>query len=244
MTRYFLHSFPKSWFSGRGWGQQLFRFRSPALQRMARTSSLNCLSCRNHCQTPDSLNCLPLFTESTFFPLKSASSHPLPKIGSDFHRTVPQSSSHIGPRLVLSVEREAGGWMGDSGRREGSQRRTGSLTSNLQGRALYGPMPVKTETFRELWAPLVHTNFGGNSYGPIIGPYLFLGKFVWTNGPESSSKVSPYIGIGPWMAIPEFATVAQLGTEFGQGDATKQKSVKRSVFSLNEGRAFSERRCW
>ena len=33
--------------------------------------------------------------------------------------------------------------------------------------------------------------------------YLFLGKFVWTNGPESSSKVSPYTGIGPWMALPK-----------------------------------------
>ena len=31
---------------------------------------------------------------------------------------------------------------------------------------------------------------------------FFLGKFVWTNGPESSSKVSPYTGIGPWMALP------------------------------------------
>ena len=71
-----------------------------------------------------------------------------------------------------------------------------------QGRALYGPIPVKTETFRALWAPLVHTNFGGSSYGPIIGPYLFLRKFVWTNGPESSSKVSPYTGIGPWIALP------------------------------------------
>ena len=30
----------------------------------------------------------------------------------------------------------------------------------------------------------------------------FLGKFAWTNGPESSSKVSPYTGIGPWMALP------------------------------------------
>ena len=30
----------------------------------------------------------------------------------------------------------------------------------------------------------------------------FLGKFVWTNGPESSSKVSPSTGIGPWMAPP------------------------------------------
>ena len=72
---------------------------------------------------------------------------------------------------------------------------------NHQGRALYGPIPVKTETNRELSGSLVHTNFGGNPYGPIIGPYHFLGKFVWTNGPESSSKVSPYTGIGPWMAL-------------------------------------------
>ena len=78
------------------------------------------------------------------------------------------------------------------------------LTGFQQGRALYGPIPVKTESFRELRAPLVHTNFGGNSYGPIIDPYLFLAKFAWTNGPESSSKVSPYTGIGPWMAIPSF----------------------------------------
>ena len=39
---------------------------------------------------------------------------------------------------------------------------------------------------------LVHTFSWGNSYGP------------WTNAPESSSKVSPYTGIGPWMAIPRF----------------------------------------
>ena len=80
-----------------------------------------------------------------------------------------------------------------------------------QGRALYGPIPVKTKTFGELSGPLVHTNFGGNSYGPIIGPYLFLGKFVWTNGPESSSKVSPYTGIGPWMALPSYWPVLQTG---------------------------------
>ena len=46
---------------------------------MACTSSLNCLSCRNPYQTPDSLSCLPLFTEKPFLSLKSASSHPLPK---------------------------------------------------------------------------------------------------------------------------------------------------------------------
>ena len=33
---------------------------------------------------------------------------------------------------------------------------------------------------------------------------------------------------------------ALIGTEFGEGYATKQKSVKRSAFSLNEGTAFSE----
>ena len=34
---------------------------------MARTSSLNCLSCRNPYQTPHSLNPSPLFTENPFF---------------------------------------------------------------------------------------------------------------------------------------------------------------------------------
>ena len=50
----------------------------------------------------------------------------------------------------------------------------------------------------------------GNSYGPIIGPYLFLGKLVWTNGPESSSKVSPYTGIGPWMALPSWGCILEV----------------------------------
>ena len=45
---------------------------------MARTSSLNCLSCRKLYQTPHSLNCLPPFQWKTIFFLKSASSY-LPK---------------------------------------------------------------------------------------------------------------------------------------------------------------------
>ena len=73
---------------------------------------------------------------------------------------------------------------------------------SLQGRSLYRPIQVKTETFRKLSGPLVHTNFGGNSYGPIIGLYLSLVKFVWTDGPEKFSNVSPYTSIGPWMALP------------------------------------------
>ena len=47
---------------------------------MARTSSLNCLSCRNPYQT-SLIHWIasPLFTENPFYSLKSASSHPLPK---------------------------------------------------------------------------------------------------------------------------------------------------------------------
>ena len=69
----------KSWFSGRAWRQQLFNFQSPAVQWMAQTSSLNCLSCRDPYQAPGSLNCLPPFHWKPLFSLKSASSHPLPK---------------------------------------------------------------------------------------------------------------------------------------------------------------------
>ena len=50
----------------KGWGQQLFNFQSPAVHWMARTSSLNCLSCRNPYQIPLSLNPSPLFTEKPF----------------------------------------------------------------------------------------------------------------------------------------------------------------------------------
>ena len=57
----------RSWFLGGGFGQQLFNFRSPAVHWMARTSSLNCLSCRNPYQTPHSLNPFPLFTENPLF---------------------------------------------------------------------------------------------------------------------------------------------------------------------------------
>ena len=34
-------------------------------------------------------------------------------------------------------------------------------------------------------------------YGPMIGPYEFPPKFVWTNGEQSSLKVSVLTGIGP-----------------------------------------------
>ena len=49
---------------------------------------------------------------------------------------------------------------------------------------------------------MVHINFRGNSYEPMAPLPLFSLKFVWTNGPKSSPKVSPETGIGPWIALP------------------------------------------
>ena len=128
-----------------------------------------------------------------------------------------------------SLNKETPGWdvafVGDS--QKGSPK--GCLPVLFQGSALYGPIPVKTETFRELSGPLVHTNSGGNSYGPIIGLYLFLGKFVWTNGPESSSKVPPYTGIGLWMAFSQFF----LDNETGQKEKKEEDRKKRKITERN-----------
>ena len=66
-----------------------------------------------------------------------------------------------------------------------------------------------SENFERHWS--IRISGGKFIWTTIIGPYLFLGKFVWTNGPESSSKVSPYTGIGPWMALPSNATQKQKG---------------------------------
>ena len=88
----------KSWFSGRGWGQQLFSFQIPAVQWFARTSSLNYLSCRNPYHTPHSLNCLTLLHWKTLFQWKVLRHIPFPKEGSDRcvrkHPQGPQSWEH------------------------------------------------------------------------------------------------------------------------------------------------------
>ena len=71
---------------GRGWAQQLFTFQSPAVHWMARTSSLNCLSCRNPYQTTHSLNCLPPFHwKPLFFTEKCFVASPPPKSALIFH---------------------------------------------------------------------------------------------------------------------------------------------------------------
>ena len=53
------------------------------------------------------------------------------------------------------------------------------------------------ETLDELSEPLVHMNFPRKRYGPMIGPCESPPKFVWTNGAQSSLKVSVLTGIGP-----------------------------------------------
>ena len=63
----------------------------------------------------------------------------------------------------------------------------------------YRSRPKLAENFERHWSIRIS---GEIHMDKSIGPYLFLGKFVWTNGPESSSKVSPYTGIGPWMVLP------------------------------------------
>ena len=67
----------------------------------------------------------------------------------------------------------------------------------LLGRGIHGPLPVQGETLEKLSGPLVHTNFPRKRYGPMIGPYKYPPKFVWTNGAQSSLKVSVLTGIGP-----------------------------------------------
>ena len=69
----------KSWFSGRGWGQQLFNFR---VRRFTESPGpLHWIAFPLEILTKPSIHWIasPLFTEKPFFPLKSASSHPLPK---------------------------------------------------------------------------------------------------------------------------------------------------------------------
>ena len=63
--------------------KSLFSFQSPAVQWMARTSSLNCLSCRNPYQMPDSLSCLPPFHWKTLFFTEKCFVASPSKIGSD-----------------------------------------------------------------------------------------------------------------------------------------------------------------
>ena len=75
----------KSWFSERGWGQQLFSFQSPAGHWMAWISSLKCQSLPN----PSFTECLPPFHWKALFSPKKILFHwkvlcriPFPKIGS------------------------------------------------------------------------------------------------------------------------------------------------------------------
>ena len=70
----------------------------------------------------------------------------------------------------------------------------------------YRSRPKLSENFERHWSIPIS---GEIHMDQSLVHTFFLGKFVWTNGPESSSKVSPYTGIGPWMALPR--TSAEVG---------------------------------
>ena len=100
----FLRSSPSqisapSWFWGRGWGQQLFSFQSPAVHWMAGTSSLNWLSCRNPYQTPHSLHAPP--TKKAFFRWKVLRRPPFPKIGPHIISEVIQEPLPLKPGILV-----------------------------------------------------------------------------------------------------------------------------------------------
>ena len=40
----------------------------------------------------------------------------------------------------------------------------------------------------------------------LVALSCLQGKSSWTNGPESSSEVSPETGVGPWMALPNLVS--------------------------------------
>ena len=86
-------------FSGRGWGQELFNFQSPAVQWMARTSSLNCLSCRSPYKPLINWIASPLSLNPPFFHWKMLRRIPFPEIGSDLVHLRSRSQIAIDQRL-------------------------------------------------------------------------------------------------------------------------------------------------
>ena len=66
---------------------------------------------------------------------------------------------------------------------------------------------------------------------------------------EVGSAFIPGSSFGSWTSgsvlVPEpLCHPFCIGRGFGEEDATQQKSVKNSAFSLNESKAFSESRLW
>ena len=53
-------------------------------------------------------------------------------------------------------------------------------------------------------------------------------------------KMLDVFEVFPWFFKETKEKKDGAGTDFWEGDAMKQKSVKRNAFSLNEGKAFSE----
>ena len=78
-TSQMLHSYKQSWFSGRGWGQQLFSFRVRRFTESPGPLRWTAFPVEILTKLLVHWIASPLFIEKPFFSLQSASSHPLPK---------------------------------------------------------------------------------------------------------------------------------------------------------------------
>ena len=137
--------------------------------------------------------------------------------GRPWYGTSAQPESHFtcssprgAPRVVPSASLLNYFWafLGALGRGEGAPlvRHLCKTQKSLHGRHVW-------ETLSSVAGP------GDCKTNPSFA--LFSGKFVWTNGPESSSKVSPVTGIGPWMALP---SKEEVKTEWGTStEATRPR---------------------
>ena len=92
----------------------------------------------------------------------------------------------------------------------GKTSRLGPFPNFLQRRALYGPMPVKTRTFREILEPLVHMNCRGNSQGPMAPLPFFQGNSYGPMVLKVRPKFPPRLALVHGWLFPIFRTCGTL----------------------------------
>ena len=140
----------KSWFLGRGWGQQLFSFQSPAVHWIAQTSSLNCLSCRNPHQTPHSLNCLPPFHwKPLFFTEKCFVASPSTK--NPEGRTI-KKKNHSRSKFSISIENFNRARKYQSRRLDLPAKNRAAVGGSLENFILARSFQSRSLDFFDLWA--------------------------------------------------------------------------------------------
>ena len=88
---------------------------------------------------------------------------------------------------------------------------SGGPAGKMQRQALYGPMPVQTRTFGEIFGHIGPYEFQGKSIWTNRWVPCFQEESAWTDGRESSSKDSPQTGTAPCMALPRDVSQGKQG---------------------------------